>query len=156
MREDIFKASLNNDSSSITQIYDINRFFYVAFFGGIIPTIVLGTKNLRWLKINKKLSNLFIAIGIIILLSKVTVACLILGKFLVFNRRYLSRSYKIATVILYLGYYAVMKQKFKQHLFLGGQIKPLLKDSIQWIIIGIIIEAFLILVGGPIINVIFR
>ena len=67
--QDLYQSSLENgwqDSKS----YDINQLLYVAFFGGVIPLIVLGRRNANWLQVsNKKLIPLII-IGIILIIGK--------------------------------------------------------------------------------------
>lgn len=152
MSEDILKASLKDDTGRNTQTYDLNMLFYVAFFGGVIPTIVLGTANLKWLKIDKRIANLLITVGVIILIAKAAVYGLISGSYFVFDSRYLRWGSRIAAVILYLVYYAVMKEKYRQHLLLDGQVKPILNTAVKWVVIAMVIEAVLLFSGRLIIK----
>jgi len=46
-----------------------------------------------------------------------------------------------------------MKSSYKQHFVLEGETRPLLKDAIIWIIIGMVVELVLIIVGRLIVGI---
>lgn len=148
MEQEIFQPSLQENVNYRTQSFDIGKIFYVAFFGGVIPTVVLGTKNAKWLGIDKKWIYLMIGLGAAILTVKAIVTGMIVEGYLDFDRRMLRWIFKGASILLYLGYYGMMKQKFQQHTILGGTTKPILKEAVIWILIGIVIEIVVLTAGG--------
>jgi len=131
-----------------TKTYDISKLFYVAFFGGTIPTTILLARNAKWLRLSNKCIFLIYLVGTLILLSKVTVASLITGHIINFNQREIRLGVKVADVVLYLIVYFLMKERFTKHILTGGDTEPLLKTSIVWIAIGILIEFILLTIGG--------
>jgi hypothetical protein len=151
MSQDLYRPSLNEENSKCTITYPIDNFFYVAFFGGVIPLVVLGTRNARWLKIDKWIQYVLIGLGIVILLSKIAIVSLVSQKVLVIESRYIKYSYKIASVLLYLLYYDVMKKKFRQHMLFGDE-EPLFIEALVWILVGAVVESILLMVGGLVIS----
>lgn len=154
MNEEVFKSSLNSEDSYGTSSYDISKLFYVAFWGGIVSTIVLGTMNARWLRIDKKVINFLLALGALALIAKIVVYGSLMNWDVAMDslrevggKRELRWGFKAVSIGVFLIYYYAMKQKFQQHLVIEGEIKPLLKDAILWIILGGIIEAIFI-TGG--------
>ena len=78
MEENLFKPTIQEGQFEATKSYDINKLFYVAFFGGILATIIVSTRNAKWLKITKQTINLLIGIGIGLLLVKVFLSVAVL------------------------------------------------------------------------------
>lgn len=152
MTEDLFQPSLKQDNDRELKTYDISKLFYVAFFGGVVPTIALGTQNAKWLRIDKKLITLMIILGHLLLFSKVIVASLLLGEYIEVSTRTIRWIYKVGSLLLYMGYYSLMKNKFKQLIITNGNLQPMLKDAIKWIVIGIIVEVILLSLGGSLIQ----
>ena len=152
MSEDLFQPSLKHGEYEETKSYNISRIFYIAFFGGVIPTVALGTKNAKWLKVDNKIIALMMALGGLILFSKIIVAGLYTAKVLAVSSSVIKWSYRGATLLLYMGYYFLMRQKFQQHVVLGGKIEPILKDTVIWIIVAIAVEAVLLVLGGYVIR----
>lgn len=137
--DDLFQPSLK-DGWNKTKSYDINRFFLVAFFGGPIPMMVLGTKNAKWLNVPKLQTNLLLATSTLMLLTEVVIFYLYAdGAFAEENRipRY---AMQFLSIILFLLYKYVLNKPFQQHLLLDGVIKPLFKPALIWIIIGRLIQ----------------
>lgn len=148
--EELFQPSLNDEWQE-TKSYDISKLFYVSFFGGIIPTIVLGTKNARWLNISKKYINVLLFFGIGILLAKfVAYSYLYAINLDQEYSRELKTIYKLGSILLFGAYYKILKTNYKRHIALFGTTKPILKDSLIWIGIAIVIE-FILLIGGVVI-----
>lgn len=148
MSENIYQPSLKSEDYNETASYDIAKLFYVAFFGGVIPTVVLGTKNARGLKLDKIITGLMIGIGVVILAAKIVLVSLMNVRYFAADSRYIRWIYRGVCVLLYLGYYWAMKQRFKQHLVTVGTTKPLLKDAIIWIIVGSVAEFILLIAGS--------
>lgn len=154
MNEEIFKPSLNSEDGFGTSSYDISKLFYVAFFGGIVPTMVLGTMNARWLRIDKRVINFLLALGAAALIAKIIVYGNLMNWSLAKEslavaggNKGMRWGFRAVSVSVFLIYYFSLKQKFQQHLVIEGEIKPLLTDAILWIILGGIIEIILI-IGG--------
>lgn len=127
-----------------TKSYDINNFFLVAFFGGVIPLLVLGTKNATWLKVSKKVIYSLIALGILLLAMKFTFVYFVTNGTIEMDNRMIRYGYKIGCVLLYLLYRKVLKQPFQQHMITVDQTLPILKPALLWIMVGIIVEIILL------------
>lgn len=151
MSDNLYQASLTQEDYKEIKTYQISRLVYVAFFGGVVPTIVLGTKNAHWLRIDKKIIALMIILGAVILLFKPIFLGLIAASYVGRNNLNMIKwIYRGACMLLYLGYYYFLREKFNQHVVTGGEVRPLLKDAIIWSAVGIIIEVILMLAGGAI------
>ena len=147
LEKELFQPSLKEDWQT-TESYDIRKLFYISFFGGVIPTLILGTRNAKWLKINSKIIYLLIFSGIIIYLGKILVlSYLTLTNLYDDHGRLTKTIYKVGSVLLYIGYYFAMKQKFNEHLFYNRNIKPILRVSLLLIFIGIIADIFFLTLG---------
>lgn len=136
---DLFQPSLK-DGWNETKSYDINFFFLVAFFGGPIPMMVLGTRNAKWLNVPKLKTYLLLATSVLVLLTDVVIFYMYVdGAFAVGNRmpRY---SMQFLSILLFLLYKYVLNKPFQQHLLTNGEIKPLFKPALLWIILGGIIQ----------------
>ncbi|MGE5577099.1 MAG: hypothetical protein ACM3TT_07885 [Syntrophothermus sp.] len=142
MAQELFQPSLKAGDLA-AKSYDINKFLYVAFFGGVLPMVVLGTLNARWLRVDKKLVNIMLGLGVVALLAEIIMWGLILDGYLSLQNRGLRWIFRAAALLLYLGYARILKPKFQQHVLTEGEIKPLLKDAIVWSLVGAIVA-----VGG--------
>ncbi|BBK76129.1 MULTISPECIES: hypothetical protein [Clostridium] len=152
MSDELFQPSLKNQNYEGLKSYNITKLFYVAFIGGIIPTIALGSKNAKWLGIDKKYINFMMILGGIILFIKFTVCGLVVANYLDVSSRKIRYIYKIASVFIYIGYSFLMRDKFNLYNIMDHSYQPMLKDAIKWIIIAIIVEGILALIVGGIIN----
>ncbi|MFZ5988579.1 MAG: hypothetical protein ACOYWZ_15840 [Bacillota bacterium] len=152
MNEELFQPSLSDGNDKETETYDIGKLFYVAFFGGIVPTVVLSSVCARGLKLKSTVINLMITAGVLVLIVNVFIAGLFVAGYITIEKTYLRWIFRIVTVLLYLGFYKIMSPKYKQHIVFGGETKPLLRDAIIWIIAGNIIQFFLFSFGGLVIN----
>lgn len=153
--ETLFQASLNKDEEIKMESYNLSYLLYVAFFGGLVPLMALGTKNAKRLGIDKKIINILIAVGSLMLLSKVIVSGMVVSKVLVINSRTIRWFYRIASVLLYIVYNRVMSKRYNIFLVYGGQPTPILKDTIKWLIISTLLEGTLITLFGFITKLIF-
>lgn len=142
--ETLFQASLDKDKEIKMESYDLGKLFYVAFFGGLVPLIALGTKNAKWLGIDKKIINILIAVGSLMLLGKVIVSGMVVGKVLVISSRTVRWGYRIASVLLYIAYKTVMSKRYNIFLGFGEQTTPIFKDAVKWFFIGMLLEGTLI------------
>jgi hypothetical protein len=139
LNSDLFQPSLK-DGWRNTKSYDINRFFLVAFFGGPLPMMVLGVRNAKWLNVPKVKTNLLIAASVLALLVQAVFFYLYAeGVFAEGNRtpRYATQ---ILSVILFFLYKFVLNKPFQQHLLTNGELEPLLKPALLWMILGAIIQ----------------
>lgn len=141
-KEKLFTPSLTEEDEKV-EVYDINKFLYVAFFGGVIPLVALATKTAKQLKISNNIIAILAAAGGLILFGKYFIAYTIFNDQPIMTTRTLRWAYKAASVILYLGYYKVMKERFIIHINYSKSIKPIFKDAVIWFLIGILIEATL-------------
>ncbi|MCP4152841.1 MAG: hypothetical protein GY757_34230 [bacterium] len=156
MNNELFEPSIPDDHKP-SKSYNISYLFYSAFFGGLIPTMVLCSRNAAWLYIKEKTIHKLIAAGIILLVFKIFLmgyfmsgmeGGLQLGEVLGQSKRLMRIASKIMAVLLYLGYYMVMKKAFTRHIATGGETEPLLSEAIIWILTGGILENIIMFVGG--------
>lgn len=153
MSEEIFKASLQEGQVNSTKSYEIRKLLYVAFFGGVIPTLVLALKNARWLKTGNKISKILMTTGILAILIKI----FIFGNALrwdasletmsaagVREARWIMRAISVG---FYLVCYYLLKDKYQQHMVTVGETESIMSNGIMWVILGGIIEA-VITYGG--------
>lgn len=147
MSNDLFEPSLTRENYREIKTYQISRLFYVAFFGGVIPAVVLGSRNAKWLRIDKKMIGLMMLLGVAILFSKAVFAGLAAVNYIQYEAQTIRWVYHIACVLLYLGYYFLMKEKFQRHIMTGGEVQPLLKDAIIWSAAGMLVEFGLTITG---------
>jgi hypothetical protein len=146
-QEQLLQPTLSANSKMITKSYEISNLFYVAFFGGIIPLLVLGGRNARWLRVDEKMVKILVGIGIAILVSKflLVFSIALLGLEVKGSYKIIS---KASSVLLFFAFYHVMKAKFQQYQILVGETQPLLKDGIIWSAIGMLVEGGILLTGG--------
>ncbi|MBG9590181.1 hypothetical protein [Cytobacillus firmus] len=140
---DLFQPSLK-DGRNKTKSFDINRFFLVAFFGGTIPMMVLATRNAKWLNVPKQQTCLLLAASVLVLLTQVVIIYMYAdGVFSEGNwiPRY---SMQFLSILLFLLYKYVLNKPFQQHLLTNGELKPLFKPALLWIVIGGIIQLAII------------
>lgn len=126
--------------ASETKSYNIYHFFFVAFFGGVIPMMVLGTKNANWLHIPKKYSYSIIVVGILLLLSKYWAFSLVFNGTLLIKAQVVRYLYKFVCLLYYYLYLVMLTRPYKQHLSNQGELLPIIKPAIVWVIIGAVVE----------------
>ena len=147
-KQNLYESSLDQGWHE-TKTYDINKLFLVAFFGGVIPMLVLGIRNAIWLRVSLKWMYPLIAFGIALLLTKYLLYVpSIEGEAFVDNRM-VSFGYKAGSIILFIFFKLLLNKAFNQHLVTHGETEPLLKDAIIWIIIGGIIEVIIAMIISP-------
>ncbi len=150
--DNFFEPSLKEESRN-TETYNISKLFYVAFFGGVVSMVFLGKFNCNSLKIDKRNIVVLGTLGVFILITRMAVYNMYLGHHFNLQSQPIRWGYRIASGLLYLGYYLAMRTKFNQHMVVDGTIKPLLKDAIIYILIGIAIESILLFaIGGRVLE----
>lgn len=144
----MLKPSLNEMEDANYKSYDISKLFYVSFFGGVIPLIILGTKNAKWLRLKKNNIYILASIGILMILLKVIVVGLLVAKQIIVDPTYLKWGFRLLSVCLFLGYYYSMKGKFEKFILLDQEVQPILKHALGWIAVAIVVEWILLTIGG--------
>lgn len=141
--QELYQSSLDKGWKE-TKSYDINKLFFVAFFGGVIPLIVLGMRNAKWLQVPVKHLYPILAVGVLLIVGKFLLVLPTVEGSLPFDERGLKYGYKIGCVLLFLFLKYILNKPFQQHMFTEGGTEPLLKTAIIWTLIGAAIE-FLVL-----------
>ncbi|MFS0774852.1 hypothetical protein ABC255_02270 [Neobacillus sp. 3P2-tot-E-2] len=136
---DLFQPSLK-DGWDQTKSYDINRFFLVAFLGGPIPMMVLGTRNAKWLNVPRLHTYLMFVTSVLVLLADVVIFYMYANGAFAEGNRMPRYSMQFLSILLFLLYKFVLNKPFKQHLVTNGEIMPLFKPALLWIIIGGLIQ----------------
>lgn len=142
---DLFQPSLQ-DGWRETKSYDINRFFLVAFFGGALPLLVLGVRNAKWLNVPKLKTNLLIAASAVVLLVQAVIFYLYANDAFAEGNRMPRYSIQILSVVLFFLYKFVLDKPFQQHLLTNGEIEPILKPALLWMILGGVIQFAIIII----------
>ncbi|WP_070119685.1 hypothetical protein [Bacillus marinisedimentorum] len=142
--ERLYEASLDEGWQE-TRTYDINRLFLVAFFGGVIPMVALGTRNAKWLGAQKNAVYALVAAGAVMLTAKIVLVAMVSAETGPIDKDMIKYGYKIGSVLLFLGYKFLLNKPFQQHLVTGSKVEPLLGSALKWIVIGVIVEAALII-----------
>lgn len=136
----------NTDQHSIdqsvrdTKTYNIYQFFFIAFFGGVIPMMVLGTKNANWFKVPRLHSFSLIVIGIFLLASKFWAFSLIFQGTLIMKAQVIRYVYKFACLLFYYLYLVILTKPYKEHISNNGDITSMVKPAILWVIVGAVVE----------------
>ncbi|WP_203364090.1 hypothetical protein [Bacillus sp. REN10] len=146
MREEsLYTPSLSEGTARQTKSYNIGGLFIVAFFGGVFAMTVLGLRNAKWLLIEKKHFQGLVAASVIALLLKLSIVYAISHGMLGGGEALIRAVGKGSGILLYFIYYFVLKRAFNDHLALGGEIRPLVRDGIIWVVISAFLEGGLVL-----------
>ncbi len=151
MSNEFIMPTLEKDEFEKLKSYDISQIFIVAFFGGIIPTVILGCINMKWLKIRKVIIVISAIIGALLLAAKMCLITLYFSGEIELAQRSIRLISKIGAVVLYCFYYFLMKSRFALYQTFYKGTEPLLKPAIKWIILGIIVEFVLMYIGRSIV-----
>lgn len=143
MVNNIYSSTLTEKSSE-TKSYDLNKLWYLAFFGGVIPITVLGIQNAKMLHVEKIYIRILMAISIIFFIAKFVIIGIIFYNDL--NHRAFKGIILGMGAIVYIFYYNILKRPYNEHLLAGGGTEPFLKKGILWSILAIIIELVLIVI----------
>lgn len=127
-----------------TKSYEIKNLFFVAFFGGVIPLLILGSRNATWLKVSKKAIHSLIGVGIVLILMKFLFVYFSTQGIIQLDNQTIRYGYKIGCVLLYLLYLKVMEKPFQQHMVTVEHKLPILKPAILWMIVGAMVELILL------------
>jgi hypothetical protein len=130
-----------------TRSYEVDRLFLVAFFGGTIPMMILGTRNAKWLNVSKRVINGLIATGVLFtILGFGLFYMAVEGEYSTETTQAIKFAIRALAVVLFFLYRMVLKKPYQQHLVTNGELTPLLKPAILWIIAGALIQ-FVIFTG---------
>ncbi|WP_053598227.1 hypothetical protein [Bacillus sp. FJAT-18017] len=141
---DLFQPSLK-DGWSKTKSYDINHFFLVAFFGGPIPMMVLGTRNAKWLNVPKLHRYFLVAVSFLVLIFNLVIFYMYSNGAFAEDNKMPRLSMQILSILLFFLYKYVLNKPYQQHVRMDGEILPLFKPALLWIVIGAgILMAFLV------------
>ncbi len=151
MNNELLMPLLDRNKFTSLKSYNISRLFYVAFLGGIIPIIVLGCKNMTWLKIDRKIIVISRIVGTILLVAQICLVMLYFRGLIEITVRSIVLTFKIVDIMLYLLYYFFMKTNFMIHFTFYSQTVPLLKPAIKWSMIGVIAEFVFLIIGRSIV-----
>lgn len=144
MNDDLYIPSLTNGETRKTKSYHIGNLFFVAFFGGIIAVSILGVRNAKWLKLEKKYIQILAIISISLYIIKLLIAYIAIHQlFIDIDSSVLRIISKVAGLVCFLFYYLILKVPFKEHIFLNGDTEPLMRQGILWILIAVVIEGIL-------------
>lgn len=141
MNETSHAFNLSVDQSKReSKTYNIYQFFFIAFIGGVIPLMVMGTRNANWFNIPKKYSYSLIVIGIFLLMSKFWMFSLVFQGTLLIKAQVVRYLYKFACLLFYYLYLVMLTKPYKEHLSNNGELTPIVKPAILWIVVGAVVE----------------
>ncbi|WP_338752188.1 hypothetical protein [Bacillus sp. FJAT-52991] len=143
--ESLYTPSLSEGTARQTESYNVGSLFIVAFFGGVFAITVLGLRNAKWLLIEKKYLQWLVAASVIALLFKLSIVYAVSDGMMEGSDAFIRVLGKGIGLLLYFIYYFVLKRAFHDHLALGGEVQPLLRDGIIWVVISMFVEGGLLL-----------
>ena len=129
-----------DQSKRETKTYNIYQFFFIAFIGGVIPLMVMGTKNANWFNIPRKYSYSLIVIGTFLLVSKFWMFSLVFQGTLLIKAQVVRYLYKFACLLFYYLYLVILTKPYKEHLSNNGELTPIVKPALLWIVVGAVVE----------------
>lgn len=138
--KEVFEPVMKNDNNDKLRSYNSTNLFYVAFFGGIIPTIALNYQNAKWLRLNKKIVNYMAILGVAVLVLKAMIVSLKLEGYIFLSDREIRWGYKIITVSIYVIYQKIFENRNRLFQIIGEEKEPILRDAVKWWLIGAFIE----------------
>lgn len=144
MQGDLYSPSLQETEVSKTKSYQIGSLFIVAFFGGIIGVTVLGIRNAKWLRLERKSILFLIAVSMVLFVCKLLVFFAIANQIIVVNDSYFNDIIRGFGVLCFVFYYFTLKKPFKEHLSVGGGTEGLFSQGILWVFLSVMIEVILI------------
>ncbi|MGM7634844.1 hypothetical protein [Bacillus sp. Hm123] len=142
--ESLYTASLSEGKDQQTKSYNLGSLFVVAFFGGVFAVTVLGLRNAKWLLLEKKYILQLAAFSVFALLLKLWGVYAVSHGVLEMEDSFMKVIGRGMGILVYLVYYFVLKRAFNDHLALGGETKPLMKDGIIWVLISAFVEGGLV------------
>lgn len=161
MDQNLLKPSLQTEWTE-TKSYDIQRLWYPVFFGGLVTTLIMASRNAFWLRVRPAIVYYLIGFGIVILLGQVAAITYFtngnwdLAAISAITKRSNIRLIRRAIALgVYLVYYLVMKNRFQQHMVTKGELKPLLVDSIILVLVGGILEGAIVMGGVYLLSHVF-
>ncbi|GIO05461.1 hypothetical protein J31TS6_14890 [Brevibacillus reuszeri] len=130
MNQELLQPSLKPNVDYQTRSYNLTHYIVAAIFGGFLPAIVLGMKNANGLRIRPLWNYLLAGVGIVLFI--VTAAW----------------SYRhLLAVGIGAAYYFLMKKRYRHHMALQAKTRPILGEAILYIILGKVVEAFVLVKG---------
>lgn len=142
MNSNLYQPSLKDEEDGLKS-YNISRIFYAAFFGGIVPAMVLCKQNAEMLKLKKQIINIMLIIGIAVFIAKLAIVGLYYYQILMISGKAIRYIFKAAALIYYFAYSQIMRVKYNQFNITGGSYTPLLGPAVLWCIAGTIAEYLL-------------
>ena len=144
MQEDLYTPSLVGGEVKKTKSYDINNLFFIAFFGGIIAVSMLGMRNAKWLQLEEKYIRVLTAVSVSLLLFELVIVYAVTHQLIGaegVSLRFISR---VFGMVCFVCFYLFLKRPFKEHLILHGEVEPLLKQGVIWVLLAAVVEVALL------------
>jgi hypothetical protein len=148
MQEDLYSPSLQGREVSNTKSYNIGSLFIVAFFGGVVGVSVLGLRNAKWLRLERKFILLLLATSVGLFVINHFIFFAISNGMISMKDTYFDNITKGFGILTFMIYYFTLKKPYKEHLAVGGDTEVMFGQGVLWIVISVIIEvAFLQMLG---------
>jgi glucan phosphoethanolaminetransferase (alkaline phosphatase superfamily) len=140
--EDLFQPTLE-EGYEPTKSFNFRYIYILAFFGGIIPVIVICGKNAKWLKISKGKIYALAALSVAVLIAKLVLIAMFFSGTLPIADNVIRNLYRIACIGMVGLYFLAMKEPYSRHRLAGLPFAPLKAYAIGCLIAGIVVEAAL-------------
>jgi len=138
VKEDLFQPSLTEEYE-LTKSFNLGYLALIGFFGGVVPVLIMGKLNARWLKVDGILINLLMVLGILILAANTIVTGLYTYTDYEISSRLTRIIFRVASVVLALLFARVMKPAYIKHLAADLPITPMMPYVIGSILLSIIV-----------------
>lgn len=143
MTEDLFKPSLSETEQQDISTYEIDRFYLVGFFGGLIPLVWMAGKNAARLGVEKKTLRMLCIIGILGFSLKYVAIFMMTAKVIAIKSSIIKLAYRVFSLGLAALYIRQMKAPYNEYTSFGGSTKKILGDFIEVLLLAMVIEAIL-------------
>lgn len=140
LNRELLQPSLANGEIRVTKSYDIDRFFYLGFFGGVLPVMILGTRNAIWLRCSKKMIAMLLGISLLLCGLKLAYVAWTGAD----SVALLSRIMGVALAVVYR--YA-QRKRYKLHSVIIGEDQPVFWWGLLAVVAGIVFDSWLVTMG---------
>lgn len=136
----LYTPSLTGNDVEKTKSFEVGNLFIVAIMGGIIAVSVLGIRNAKSLKLEKKYIQLLTIVSVVLIISKLALVFAIANQIINIDLTYIKLIGRLFGAACFFIYFAFLNKPYKDHLALGGDTDSLIGPGLTWCLISGLIE----------------
>ncbi len=142
--ENLYTPSLTGNDVEKTKSFEVSNLFFVAIIGGILAVSVLGIRNAKSLKLEKKYIQLLTVISIILFISKIVLVYLISQQIIAIDDTFIKLVGRLTGAVGFFIFFAFLNKPYKEHIAVGGDTEPLMGSGLTWCILAGLIDALIL------------